>query len=190
MKQRQLPWNLTASQVLESMNTLPEAGLGQAEVARRLAEHGRNELVESGLRNPWRILATQFIEVMVVVLMAAAAISFVVGDLKDAVVILIIVVLNAALGFTQEYRAERAMAALKQMVVPQVKVRRDRRVYEISARELVPGDLFLLETEGAVPADGRLLESVNLRLQEAALTGDRCRSKKPPRGWPWPPWPW
>ncbi len=178
MKHGRQPWTLTASQVLELLDTPPETGLSQAEAARRLAEHGRNELVESGLRNPWRILATQFIEVMVVVLMVAAAISLLVGDFKDAVVILIIVVLNAALGFSQEYRAERAMAALKQMVVPQVKVRRDGQVYEISARDLVPGDLFLLETGGAVPADGRLLESVNLRLQEAALTGESVPVEK------------
>ena len=169
---------MTPGQVLETLDTPPETGLSQAEAARRLAEHGRNELVESGLRNPWHILATQFIEVMVVVLIVAAAISLLVGDLKDAIVILIIVVLNAALGFSQEYRAERAMAALKQMVVPQVKVRRDGQVYELSARELVPGDLFLLETGGAVPADGRLLESVNLRLQEAALTGESVPVEK------------
>ncbi len=178
MAQTVQAWNLTPAQVLETLDTPPETGLSQAEAARRLAEHGRNELVESGLRNPWHILATQFIEVMVVVLIVAAAISLLVGDLKDAIVILIIVVLNAILGFTQEYRAERAMAALKQMVVPQVKVRRDGQVYEISARELVPGDLFLLETGGAVPADGRLLESVNLRLQEAALTGESVPVEK------------
>jgi Ca2+-transporting ATPase len=109
---------------------------------------------------------------MVIVLIVAAAIAFAVGDLKDTIAILVIVVLNAVLGFTQEYRAERAMAALKKMAVPRIKVRRDGQVREISARELVPGDLFLLETGGAVPVDGRLLESVNLRVQEAALTGE------------------
>ena len=165
-------WTLTPDQVLEALHTSPETGLSEAEAARRLAEHGPNELIERGLRSPWRILASQFTEVMVVVLMVAAAISFVVGDIKDTVAILVIVVLNAVLGFTQEYRAERAMAALKKMVVPRVKVRRDNQVREISARDLVPGDLFLLETGGAVPADGRLLESSNLRLQEAALTGE------------------
>ena len=77
-------WNLTPGQVLETLDTPPETGLSQAGAARRLAEHGRNELVESGLRNPWRILATQFIEVMVLLLMVAAAISLLVGDLKDA----------------------------------------------------------------------------------------------------------
>jgi len=130
------------------------------------------------LRSPWRILLAQFTEVMVIVLIVAAAISFLVGDLKDTIAILVIVVLNAVLGFTQEYRAERAMAALKKMTVPRVKVRRDGQVREISARELVPGDLFLLETGGAAPADGRLLESVNLRLQEAALTGESVPVEK------------
>jgi Ca2+-transporting ATPase len=124
------------------------------------------------LRNPWRILATQFIEVMVVVLIVAAAISLLVGDLKDAIVILIIVVLNATLGFGQEYRAERALAALKKLAVPTVKVRRDGQMREISARELVPGDVVLLEAGALVPADSRLLQSVSLRVDEAALTGE------------------
>jgi len=165
-------WTLTPKEVVKALDTSPEEGLSQAEAERRLAEVGPNELTERGLRSPWRILAAQFTEVMVVVLIVAAAIAFAVGDLKDTIAILVIVVLNAALGFTQEYRAERAMAALKKMAVPRIKVRRDGEVREISARELVPGDLFLLETGGAVPVDGRLLESVNLRVQEAALTGE------------------
>ena len=165
-------WTLTPDEVVKALGTSPETGLSQAEAERRLAEYGPNELTERGLRSPWRILAAQFTEVMVIVLIVAAAISLAVGDLKDAIAILVIVVLNAVLGFTQEYRAERAMAALKKMAVPQIKVRRDGQVREISARELVPGDLFLLETGDAVPVDGRLLESVNLRVQEAALTGE------------------
>ena len=165
-------WTLTPDQVLRSLDTLLETGLSQDEAERRLGEYGPNELTERGLRSPWRILAAQFTEVMVIVLIVAAAIAFAVGDVKDTIAILVIVVLNAVLGFTQEYRAERAMAALKKMAVPRIKVRRDGQVREISARELVPGDLFLLETGGAVPVDGRLLESVNLRVQEAALTGE------------------
>jgi len=165
-------WTLTLDQVLEALDTPLETGLSQAEAERRLAEVGLNELTEQGLRSPWRILAAQFTEVMVIVLIVAAAISLAIGDLKDAIAILVIVVLNAVLGFTQEYRAEQAMAALKKMTVPRIKVRRDGQVREISARELVPGDLFLLETGGTVPCDGRVLESVNLRVQEAALTGE------------------
>ena len=178
MERPQQPWRLTPDQVLEALDTPPEKGLSEAEANRRLVEHGPNELIERGLRSPWRILATQFTEVMVIILIVAAAVSLLIGDIKDAIAILIIIVLNAALGFSQEYRAERAMAALKQMVVPLVKVRRDGQVREISALELVPGDLFLLETGGAVPADGRLLESINLRLQEAALTGESVPVEK------------
>ena len=172
MEHPKQPWMLTPDEVLEALDTSPETGLSQAEAERRMAEVGPNELTEQGLRSPWSILAAQFTEVMVIVLIVAAAIAFAVGDLKDTIAILVIVVLNAVLGFTQEYRAEQAMAALKKMAVPKVKVRRDGQVREISARELVPGDLFLLETGGAVPVDGRLLESVNLRVQEAALTGE------------------
>jgi Ca2+-transporting ATPase len=172
MEQPKQVWTLTPDEVIKALDTSSETGLSQAEAERRLAEVGPNELTERGLRSPWRILAAQFTEVMVIVLIVAAAIAFAVGDIKDTIAILVIVVLNAVLGFTQEYRAERAMEALKKMSVPSIKVRRDGQVREISARELVPGDLFLLETGGAVPVDGRLLESVNLRVQEAALTGE------------------
>ena len=109
---------------------------------------------------------------MVVILIVAAVVSGALGDWKDAIAILAIVVLNAVLGFSQEFRAEKAMAALKQLAVPTVKVRRDGHVIEISARDLVPGDVVLLEAGALVPADGRLLESFNLRVDEAALTGE------------------
>ncbi len=161
-----------ANEVLSLLNSDAEAGLGLAEAQRRLAEHGPNELVERGLKSPWRILWEQFTELMVVILIVAAVISGALGDWKDTIAILAIVVLNAVLGFSQEFRAERAMAALKKLAVPTVKVRRDGHVVEISARELVPGDVVLLEAGDLVPADGRLLEAVNLRVEEAALTGE------------------
>jgi Ca2+-transporting ATPase len=149
-----------------------EAGLSPAEAQRRLGEHGPNELVERGLKSPWRILWEQLTGLMVVILIVAAVVSGALGDWKDAIAILAIVVLNAVLGFSQEFRAEKAMAALKQLAVPTVRVRRNGHVVEISARELVPGDVVLLEAGALVPADGRLLESVNLRVDEAALTGE------------------
>ncbi|MBC7093660.1 cation-translocating P-type ATPase [Candidatus Bipolaricaulota bacterium] len=160
------------SEVLARLGTNVEQGLSQAEAHRRLSEHGPNELIERGRRTFWRIVWEQLTAVMVVILIIAAAISAALGDYKDAGAILAIVVLNTILGVTQEYRAEKAMAALKKMAVPTVKVRRDGKVLEISARELVPGDLVLLEAGTIVPADGRLVESVNLRVQEAALTGE------------------
>ncbi|MFQ6057709.1 MAG: cation-translocating P-type ATPase [Anaerolineae bacterium] len=163
---------LKASEVLARLGSDGERGLSQAEAARRLMEHGPNELVERGLKSPWHILWEQLTAIMVVILIIAAVVSAALGDYKDAVAILGIVILNTILGFTQEYRAERAIAALKKLAVPTVKVRRDGHVQEISARELVPGDIVLLEAGALVPADGRLLESVNLRAQEAALTGE------------------
>ena len=109
---------------------------------------------------------------MVVILMISAVVSIILGETIDALVIMIIVVLNAILGFTQEYRAEQAMAALKRMAVPHVRVRRDGHLQEVTARELVPGDIIQLETGNTIPADARLLETANLRVQEAVLTGE------------------
>ena len=161
-----------ATEVASLLATDAQAGLTEAEARRRLAEHGPNELVERGLKSPWRILWEQLTGLMVVILIVAAVISGVLGDWKDAIAILAIVVLNAALGFGQEFRAEKAMAALKRLAVPTVKVWRDGHLVEISARELVPGDVVLLEAGALVPADGRLLQSANLRIDEAALTGE------------------
>jgi Ca2+-transporting ATPase len=158
--------------VLHQHGTDAAHGLSTAEAARRLIQHGPNELVERGAKSPWRIVWEQLTATMVVILIVAAVISAALGDYKDTIIILAIVVLNAILGFTQEYRAERAMAALKKLAVPIVKVRRDGHVQELAARELVLGDIVLLEAGNLVPADGRILESANLRIQEAALTGE------------------
>ncbi|MFQ5398173.1 MAG: cation-translocating P-type ATPase [Anaerolineae bacterium] len=155
-----------------------ERGLTVAEAERRLSHYGPNELVEQGTSSPWRILWEQLTAVMVIILIITAIISAFIGDVKDAVAILVIVVLNAVLGFTQEYRAEKAIAALKKLAVPTVKVRRDGQVREIPAKELVPGDMVLLEAGVVIPADGRLLENASLHVQEAALTGESEPVKK------------
>jgi Ca2+-transporting ATPase len=163
---------LDALEAVQKLNSDPENGLTTAEAARRLKEYGPNELVERGTISPWAILLEQFTGIMVVMLMISAVVSVILGETTDALVIMIIVVLNAFLGFTQEYRAEQAMAALKRMAVPHVRVRRDGQLQEITAQELVPGDIILLETGNSIPADARLLEAVNLRAQEAVLTGE------------------
>jgi len=173
-------YRLERVEALARLETNPETGLSQAEAERRLAQVGPNELIERGLKSPWRILSEQLTGVMILILIASAVISAALGDYKDTIAILAIVVLNALLGFTQEYRAEQAMAALKKLAVPIVKVRRDGHLQEMSARELVPGDIVLLEAGGFVPADGLLLESVNLRVQEAALTGESEPVEKSP----------
>jgi len=149
-----------------------DAGLNDTEAAQRLAQYGPNELIERGGKSPWRILWEQFTATMVLVLIVAAVLYAAVSGLTDALPIIAIVVLFALLGFVQEYRAEKAMAALKKLAVPMVRVRRGARVQELSAQQLVPGDVVLLEAGNVLPADARLIESVNLRIQESALTGE------------------
>ncbi len=165
-------YRLTSAEAVDRLATDPERGLGEAEAAARLQQYGPNALVERGGKGPWHILWEQVTSVMVVVLIVAVAVSLALGDYKDAIVIGAIVLINTFLGFTQEYRAEKAMSALKRMTVPNVRVRRDGSVRELPARDLVPGDVVLLEAGNVVPADGRLLAAVNLRIQEAALTGE------------------
>lgn len=167
------PWHSQQAKVaLQTLAVDPARGLNESEAETRRQQYGPNELTERGAKSPWAILLDQFKETMVIVLIVAAAISGVLGEVQDTIAILVIVVLNAFLGFTQEYRAEQAMAALKKMASPIVKVRRDGHVKKIEAQQLVPGDIVLLEAGDSVPADGRLVESANLRVQEASLTGE------------------
>lgn len=176
---KEIHWHSKATDnTLSDLESNPETGLSEPEVQSRRKTYGLNELVERGAKPPWRILLEQFRETMVIVLIIAAVISGVLGDIKDLVAIVAIVVINAVLGFVQEYRAEQAMAALKRMSAPIVKVRRNSHVLQLAARELVPGDIFLLEVGDAIPADARLVESANLRLQEASLTGESVPVEK------------
>jgi len=170
----------TATDVARQLAVETTTGLAASEAQQRLGRYGANELIDRGTKSPWKILWEQFTATMVLILIAAAVISMIVGDLKDAVAILAIVVLFGLLGFVQEYRAEQAMAALRKMSVPNVRVRRDGTVVETSATQLVPGDVVLLEAGNVVPADGRLIESANLRIQEAALTGESEPIEKDP----------
>ncbi|MFZ1397408.1 MAG: cation-translocating P-type ATPase, partial [Candidatus Promineifilaceae bacterium] len=157
---------------LQTLNSDAKSGLSAAEAQNRLTQYGLNELVEKDTKSPWLILLDQMKDAMVIILIIAAAVSGFLGEMNDVIVILAIVILNAVIGFSQEYRAEQAIAALKKLAVPTVKVRRDGQLVEISARELVPGDVVLLEAGNLVPADGRLVESINLKVEEAALTGE------------------
>ena len=147
-------------------------GLSETDAQQRQAQFGLNELIERGGKHPLRLLWEQVSSTMVLILIAAVVASALLGKVTEAAAIGAIVVLFVILGFVQEYRAEQAMAALKKLAVPVVRVRRDGRLQEISARELVPGDIFVLEAGNAVPADGRLIENANLRVQESALTGE------------------
>lgn len=169
---------MSAQEALAELNTDFERGLTRAEVLARLKKYGPNELIERAVKSPWLILWEQLSAVMVVILIIAAVISAAMGDYKDAAVIMAIVALNTALGFSQEYRAEKAIAALKKLSAPVVKARRDSSIREIPASQLIPGDIIMLEAGNLVPADCRLIESVNLRAQESALTGESEPSDK------------
>ncbi len=171
-------YQLAADEVCRRLETDAARGLAVEEAKRRAAQHGPNELVERAGRSPGRILWEQVSGVMTMILVVAAVISIFLQEPIDAAVIMAIVVLNAVLGFYQEFKAERSMAALKRLSVPSVRVRRDGQVQEISAKELVPGDIVLLETGNIVPADGRIVQGVNLRIQESALTGESVAVEK------------
>ena len=174
------PWHAKTVDEVRSILGVGHEGLSTEEAQQRLQSHGPNELTEGKHRSPITILAEQFANVMVVVLLVAAVISGLTGDVKDAVVIGVILILNALLGFYQEYRAEKAMAALKRLAVPLVRVTRGGQMLEISSRELVPGDILHIEAGSQIGADARVIEAANLRVEEAALTGESVPVEKSP----------
>ena len=165
-------WAEELDPVVERLETSPANGLDAQVAERRLQEHGRNELERDPLRSPWLVFGAQFTNTLIVVLLVAAAVTVIIGDRKDAIVIGAIVVLNAIVGFVQEYRAERALAALRDLAAPSARVVRGGRVSTVSAELLVPGDVIVLEPGDVAPADARLAESAGLRASEAALTGE------------------
>ena len=163
---------LDVAATIRRAETDPDRGLSAGTVAQRQAQYGPNALREGARRSKLRMLAAQFADFMILLLIAAAVVSGVIGDVEDTLVILGIVVLNAAVGFVQEFRAEQAMAALQRMAPQRAIVVRDGHPQSVPAESLVPGDVLLLEAGNAVPADLRLIEAVDLKLGEAVLTGE------------------
>jgi Ca2+-transporting ATPase len=176
----QPPHALPATAVAEGLGADAGHGLSEEDAAARLQEHGPNELERGEAVNPWRLLLAQLTSPMILLLAAAAVLSAALGDITEAVVIAVVVVLNAWIGFRQEYRAEQAMAALQAMATPMVNLMRGGRPQEVPSRELVPGDLVHLEAGTRVPADGRLVEAHALRVEESALTGESVPVDKHP----------
>ncbi len=166
------PWRHPGDLIAAGLGTDAARGLGATEAAERLGRYGRNELVQRHAVSPWRVLARQVASPMILVLVVAAGIVAAIGDLKDTVVILAIVVLNALIGFVQEYRAEQAMAALRRLTSPRATVIRDGGPITIPAPEVVPGDIVVLAPGDLVASDLRLLETHSLRVNEAAMTGE------------------
>jgi Ca2+-transporting ATPase len=169
---------LPPDDILRQLATPPDQGLSSAEAAQRLEKYGPNQLVEGARTSFLQMLLAQFNNFIVILLIIAAAISALLGEWVDAAAILAIVVLNATLGVVQEQRAEEALAALKKLAAPDAQVIRDGQRQTVRASNLVPGDIILMEAGNFIPADVRLLEAVNLRIEEAALTGESVPVQK------------
>lgn len=171
-------WHTVAiDQTLQQLSSNKDTGLSGQQVSERLQQYGPNELEETGGRSAWSIFIDQFTNIMLVMLMFVAVVSAFL-DIKsntfpkDAIAIFAIVVLNGILGYFQESKAEQALAALKNLSSPLVRVVRDRKTSEIAAKDVVPGDIMLLEAGVKISADGRLIEASNLQVRESALTGE------------------
>jgi Ca2+-transporting ATPase len=163
--------SLKNEEVLKNLRTEPN-GLSSEEAEQRLREFGYNELKETKRVTPLQIFLRQFKDVFVIMLLIATAISFLIGENIDGATIAAIVVLNSIVGFINEYRSEKAIEAMKKLTAPKARVLRDRSEALIPAREVVPGEIVLLEAGDRVPADGRLLEVIDLKADEAVLTGE------------------
>jgi Ca2+-transporting ATPase len=169
---------LDVTDVLQQLETDSTTGLSTSEAARRLAEHGPNELQTTQGVSPWEILAAQFKNVLIVILLIAVVLSAVLGHGIEALVIGVIVVFAVILGFVQEFRAERAIEALRQMAAPTATVLRDGQEQDVPARDVVPGDIIRLSAGDRVPADSRLIDAINLQVDEAPLTGESVPVEK------------
>lgn len=171
-------YSLEMQEVSSKLNTDLEKGISSELAKERLKTYGYNELTGKSGPTIWQMLLSQFQDFLVLILIGASLVSALIGEVTDSLVIILIVILNAVLGVVQEFRANKALEALKKMAAPEAKVIRDGKITEIPARELVPGDLVILEAGNYVPADLRLVESVNLKIEEASLTGESVPVEK------------
>lgn len=166
------PWHsMEVDEVLQALRAEKE-GLSTEEVQKRLKEYGPNELKKEKRKSAVRLFLEQFTDILIIILLIATALSMAIGEVYDAIVIIAIVIACAVLGFFEEYRAEKALEALKKMTAPTATVLRDGKEVQIQTSEVVPGDILLLYTGDKVPADARLIEAVNMKTDEAPLTGE------------------
>ena len=185
MKQTSRPWHsLEVDEVLHTLNAKMD-GLSQEEAQERLQEFGPNELKKEKRKSPVKLFLEQFTDILIIILLAAMVLSIIIGlqsqseaEIYDAVVIFAIVMACAVLGFTQEYKAEKALEALKKMTAPTATVLRDGKEVELETRDIVPGDIILVYTGDKVPADARLIEAINMKTDEASLTGESTSVNK------------
>lgn len=178
MSETPTPWHtLSLDETFAKLTTSPD-GLPEPDAAARLTQYGPNELQKKSGPTALEIFFEQFKDVLILLLLGATVISAVLGEVPEAIAIGVIVIMSATLGFVQEYRAERAIEALREMAAPTALVRRGGAERTVPARELVPGDLIILNTGDRVPADCRISRSINLKIEEAALTGESLATEK------------
>ncbi len=168
----------SAEEVHNSLHSGAHSGLSEKEAKKKLLEHGPNLLAEKRKISPVKLLLNQFTDIMVIILMVATAISAFMGEMTEAITIIAIVVLNAILGFVQEFRTEKTMEALKRLTAPAAKVMRSGRQVSIPAKQIVPGDVIVLEAGDRIAADGVVLESTNIQVDESLLTGESVPVEK------------
>ncbi|MFH0973304.1 MAG: HAD-IC family P-type ATPase [Candidatus Micrarchaeota archaeon] len=166
-----------ASEALRILNS-SEKGLSEKEASERLKRHGPNELQKARKKTPLKLFLEQFKNILIIVMLTAAVVSVLIGEFLDAAAMFAIILLSAVLGFIQDYRAEKAMEALEKIFAPSARVFRDGKEKKVAAKELVPGDVVLLEAGDIVPADARILEHASLQIDEASLTGESVPSAK------------
>lgn len=165
-------------EVIKEFNVDPSVGLSKEEAAKRLEQYGMNKLKGKPKKSILSLFFSQLNDMLIYVLLGAAAITIAIGEYSDAIIILLVVVLNAVIGVVQEAKAEKAVEALQKMTTPKSLVRRDGEVIEINSEEVVPGDLIILDAGRFIPADIRLIESANLQIEESALTGESVPTNK------------
>ena len=169
---------LSAADLADQRNVQPTTGLAAGEALQRKNQFGLNQLPSPPQRQAWQVFAAQFKSMLILILAGASGLSALIGNAKDAVVILAVLLINATVGFYQEWRAEQSLAALKEMLPLRARVRRESEKLDIAAADLVPGDVVLLEAGDSIPADGRLWFAVGLEVDESALTGESQPSAK------------
>lgn len=172
------PYTLQLKTLLKDLQTDSEIGLTQVNAETRILKYGKNRLPEPEKAPLWKLFFKQFANFMIYILLGAVALSLFLADYNDAILIGIVILVNAVIGFVQEYKAEKTLASLKKMASPTAKVLRDGQIEEVPTELLVPGDIVILEEGDIIPADVRLVESVGLAVSEAILTGESVPSQK------------
>jgi len=170
-------YQMTVQEVLDALKT-SENGLTNDEAERRLKEYGPNEITEDAAVSKWMIFLSQFKDLLVIVLIVAGFISLAIGSVRDGAIMFIIVIINALIGFFQEYKANKVLARLKELITSPAKVKRNGELTEIPQSKLVPGDIVYIEAGDKVPADLRIIEAFNLRTNEFSLTGESVSQEK------------